>query len=82
MRIVKQHYVYKIVNIKTNQYYIGVRSTKDITQDNYMGSSSIWTKDYIKQNKKDLIKSIMQTYTTRKLANIGELEFLKIAKGD
>lgn len=40
-----KHYLYKITNIETNQYYVGVRSHKDPNIDKYMGSSSIWTKD-------------------------------------
>lgn len=42
-----------------------------------MGSSSEWTKDYIKTNKYILRKEILQTYPTRKLANGGEVHFLK-----
>lgn len=82
MKSIKQHYVYKIVNINTNQYYIGVRSTKDIKQDKYMGSSSIWTKDYIKENQQYLKKLILAIYESRRLANKGELEYLKIVEGD
>ena len=42
-----------------------------------MGSSSEWTKDYIKSNKSILKKEILQIYPTRKLANGGEVYFLK-----
>jgi hypothetical protein len=48
--------IYKITNIETNQYYIGVRSHKEPIIDKYMGSSSIWTKNWIKNNKDILIK--------------------------
>lgn len=72
------HYVYKIINTKTNQFYIGVRSCKCLIEDDpYMGSSSEWTKDYIKSNKGILKKEILQIYPTRKLANGGEVYFLK-----
>lgn len=49
------HYNYKILNTKTGEFYIGVRSCKcKIEDDPYMGSSSIWTKLYIKEHRQDL----------------------------
>jgi len=72
------HYVYKIYNIETKEYYIGVRSCKcTIEKDKYMGSSQIWTKEYIKENKDILIKTILGFYETRDIANLKEVEFLK-----
>lgn len=56
----KFNYVYKIVNTKTNEFYIGVRSCDcDIKEDKYMGSSSIWTKLYIKEHIEVLLKEII-----------------------
>ena len=73
-----KHYLYKIINIETNQYYIGVRSHKDPQTDKYMGSSSIWTKDWIKENKDILIKEIIdESFQTREDANIGEVDLLQ-----
>ena len=79
----KNHYNYKITNIKTGEFYIGVRSCDcDIEEDSYMGSSSIWNKLYIQEHKKDLVKEILKTYETRKLANGGEVELLKEAENN
>lgn len=73
-----KHYLYKIINIETNQYYIGVRSHKDPEKDKYMGSSSIWTKSWIKENKDKLIKKIIDdSFQTREEANIGEVNLLQ-----
>lgn len=78
-----KHYLYKIINIETNQYYVGVRSHKDPISDKYMGSSSIWTKDWIKKNKDILIKEIInESFQTREDANIGEVELLKKCESD
>lgn len=72
------HYNYKITNIKTGEFYIGVRSCKcPIEEDLYMGSSSTWNKAYIKEHKQDLVKEILETFETRKLANGGEVRRLK-----
>lgn len=73
-----KHYLYKITNIETNQYYVGVRSHKEPIIDKYMGSSSIWTRDWIKENKDILIKEIIDdSFQTREEANIGEVELLQ-----
>lgn len=76
------HYNYKITNIITGEYYIGVRSCKcEIKEDSYMGSSSIWTKLYIKEHRKELVKEILEEYPSRKLANDAEVLRLKQCKG-
>jgi len=73
-----KHYLYKITNIETNQYYVGVRSHKEPIIDKYMGSSSIWTRDWIKENKDILVKEIIDdSFQTREEANIGEVELLQ-----
>ncbi len=72
------HYNYKITNSQTGEFYVGVRSCKcDISEDPYMGSSSVWTKDYIKEHKDVLKKEILEVFETRKLANGGEVKLLK-----
>ena len=74
----KYHYTYKITNTSTGEFYIGVRSCDcEIKDDKYMGSSSIWTKLYIKEHKKELVKDILETYESRKIANKAEVELLK-----
>ena len=72
------HYNYKITNISTGEFYIGVRSCKcSIEEDSYMGSSSIWNKIYVKEHKDKLKKEILEVFPTRKLANGGEVKLLK-----
>lgn len=72
------HYNYKITNSQTGEFYVGVRSCKcDVSEDPYMGSSSVWTKDYIKKHKDVLKKEILEVFETRKLANGGEVKLLK-----
>lgn len=79
----KYNYTYKITNIKTNEFYVGVRSCGcEITDDKYMGSSTIWTKLYIKEHINDLRKEILEVFATRKLANIGEVRLLKSVQND
>lgn len=74
----KYNYTYKITNIKTNEFYVGVRSCDcEIKEDKYMGSSSVWTKIYIKEHKKELKKEIIEIFESRKLANIAEVKLLK-----
>ena len=78
-----KHYLYKITNTITNQYYIGVRSSNDPNTDKYMGSSSIWTKEWIKNNKEILKKEVLNdSFLDRKSANIAEVELLKQHKDD
>lgn len=74
----KFNYTYKITNTETHEFYVGVRSCDcEIEEDKYMGSSSIWTKLYVKEHKKVLVKEIVNTFPTRKEANKGEVELLK-----
>ena len=77
------HYNYKITNLVTNEFYVGVRSCKcPIEKDSYMGSSSIWTKLYIKEHKDSLQKEILATFPSRKDANDGEVILLKQFQGN
>ena len=73
-----KHYLYKITNLKTNQFYIGVKSAEDPNTDKYMGSSTIWTKTWIKENISDLRKEILDdSFLDRQSANLAEVELLK-----
>lgn len=79
----KNHYTYKITNIETKEFYVGVRSCKcKIEEDKYMGSSSVWTKIYIKEHKNVLKKEIVAVFPSRKEANIGEVKLLKSVESD
>ena len=78
-----KHYNYKITNIDTGEFYVEVRSCKcEIEDDKYMGSSSIWTKAYIKEHKDVLKKEILEVFATRILANGGEVKLLKEVKNN
>lgn len=67
-----KHYVYKIIDEKTNQYYIGVRSCKcEIEEDEYMGSYQCW------KPTGNLIKKVLKIFNSRKEANIYEIEIIK-----
>lgn len=79
----KYNYTYRITNLVTKEFYVGVRSCDcEIEDDKYMGSSSTWTKIYIKEHKSDLKKEILGTFETRKLANKAEVELLKSVQND
>jgi len=55
-------YVYKITDIKTNQFYIGSRScSMDIHSDNYMGSMVTWKPENYNRLKKEIIKDGFST---------------------
>ena len=78
-----KHYLYKITNTETNQYYVGVRSHVNPEEDSYMGSSSVWTKKWIKDNKEILVKEIIDSsFDSRKDANLAEVELLHKCKED
>ena len=78
-----KHYLYKITNLKTSQFYIGVRSANNPYNDKYMGSSSIWTKKWIKDNILDLKKEILDdSFIDRQSANIAEVTLLKQYEDD
>lgn len=67
------HYVYRLLNNSTNEYYYGSRSSKlDPNLDTYMGSMKTW-----KPNKKELTKEIICTFETRLLANVFETNIIK-----
>ena len=79
----KYHYNYKVVNVKTQEFYIGVRSCScNIEDDSYMGSSSVWNKLYVKEHSSDLQKIIIKVFNTRKEANVGEVELLSQVSND
>jgi len=78
-----KHYLYKITNVNTNEYYVGVRSHNDPLKDRYMGSSSVWTKEWIKDNREILVKEILDdSFLTRTEAGKAEVILLQECKGD
>ena len=77
-KIKNNHYLYKITNVITKEYYLGVRSCNcDVKKDRYMGSSQVWTKEYIKDNKQNLKKEILNEFLSREEADINEVLLLK-----
>jgi group I intron endonuclease len=70
----KYHYVYKLSNPNTGEYYFGSRSCKCVpSEDKYMGSMVAW-----KPDKNLLIKEIInQSFTERKDALIFEASLIR-----
>ena len=59
-----RHYVYKLTENKTNEFYYGVRTCKcNPIDDNYMGSMAVW-----KPNRDNLVKEILFEFETREKA--------------
>jgi len=72
----KIHYVYKIINIKNQKEYIGVRSSPSPEDDNYMGSSKILENLYRIEGKENFNKIILKKFNTRKEAELYESSLL------
>ena len=69
-----KHYVYKITEKTTNEFYYGIRSCKcEPIEDSYMGSMVSW-----KPNKNNLIKEILSEFNDREDAS--EFEKLIISE--
>lgn len=67
------HYVYKLIDNRTQEFYIGSRTTKgNLEDDNYMGSMITW-----KPDKSKLRKIILKCFDTRNEANIFEAKLIK-----
>ena len=59
------HYVYKIINLKNNKEYIGVRTSPSPYTDPYMGSSKVLENLYRIEGKENFKKIILKTFNTR-----------------
>lgn len=70
------HYVYKIINLKNNKEYIGVRTHSNPEEDKYMGSSKILENLYKIEGKEYFKKVILKTFTSRKEAENYESSLL------
>jgi len=55
------HYVYKITDTETGQYYFGSRSHEDPENDEYMGSMKSWTPEDEYRLVKEIIKDDFKT---------------------
>jgi hypothetical protein len=77
MTIMKKiHYVYRIINLKNNKEYIGVRSHMSPENDLYMGSSNVLNNLYRIEGVENFKKEVIKTFTTRKLAEDYESSLL------
>ena len=56
-----KHYVYKITDPITNEYYIGSRSCNEIIADNYMGSYYVWKPKDVSRLVKEIIEENFET---------------------
>ena len=71
------HYVYLLTHIETNEFYIGVRSSKVTPEeDDYIGSMVTWQAD-----KKKLKKETLCICVNRRVAEITERALIKEAYG-
>ena len=62
----KLNFIYKITNIKTGKFYIGMHSTDNLN-DGYMGGGKIIKNSIKKHGKENHTKEILEYYPTRKL---------------
>lgn len=66
------HYTYIVILHSTGEFYIGVRSSKCLPEDNpYRGSMSRW-----KVDKSKLVKGIFNVFNTREEANEDEFRLI------
>jgi hypothetical protein len=74
------HYVYKMTDPITGEYYIGVRSCESQAEEDrtYRGSMRHWK--LTKDQKTALDKTILQTFSSRKAAEEYEIELIFQAK--
>lgn len=79
----KFHYIYKIIHIPTNRYYLGKHTTRplqNLEDDFYMGSGFIWKKIIKKYPKSEFLKIILKTFNTKEEAAIAERQFITEAE--
>lgn len=63
-----QHYVYKIINITNDKFYIGVHFSKDPYNDGYFGSGKLIKSAIAKYGKCNFRKEILSIHSSRKAA--------------
>jgi hypothetical protein len=56
-----KHYVYKIIDIKTGEFYIGSRTHRTPKNDKYMGSYKVWKPDDKNRLLKEIISDKFET---------------------
>lgn len=81
MSVLKQyHYLYKITNLINNKIYIGIHSTNKL-DDGYFGSGNTLKNAFIKHDKKNFRKEILEWFDWRcealqREAEIVNMEFI------
>ena len=74
-------YIYKIVNLETENVYIGIREIEgDIKTDRYKGENTILKKDLKRYGKKAFSTEILAKDLTLEVANLFIKEYKKILK--
>jgi hypothetical protein len=69
------HYLYKIVNIKNDKYYIGMHSTDNL-DDGYMGGGKRITNSVRKHGKDSHTKEILEYFNDRESLRQREIELV------
>lgn len=77
MSIKQYHIIYQIINIRTNEYYIGVHSTDNVN-DGYLGSGQRIKAAIKKYGKETFVKQIMSYFPTREEAILEEAKLVNI----
>lgn len=73
----KHSYVYKITNIITNEYYIGISSCNEDPQNHqYFGSGIRICNSVKKHGKSNFKKEILEIFNSRELASISESKYV------
>ena len=71
----KFHYLYRIVNIKNDKYYIGMHSTDNL-DDGYMGGGKRITNSIRKHGKDSHAKEILEYFNDRESLRQREIELV------
>lgn len=75
----KFHYVYKIIHIPSNRYYLGKHTTRplqNLEDDFYMGSGFLWKRIIKKYPRDEFLKIILKTFDSKEEATIAERQFI------
>ena len=79
MKEYNHHYVYKVTDEVTGEYYIGKRSCNcSPEEDNYFGSG-IWIKEH---GTKGLVREVVECKATRKELTKAELQLISKHRND
>lgn len=71
----KYHFLYKVVNVKNEKYYIGIHSTNNL-DDGYLGSGTRLKKSIQYHERKSHEREILEFFETREDALIKEFDIV------